>query len=86
MTFEGTAMSENHNLWHANDGLITGEHSAAVLHPLDNVIHALEMLPYESANFWVFGNSLKFVVWKDIGNPVYEDMSGNTNSHGMNRT
>jgi hypothetical protein len=66
MTFKGTAMSENHNLQDANDGLITGECSATVLHLLDDVIHALEMLPYESANSLVFGNSLEFIVWKDI--------------------
>jgi hypothetical protein len=66
MTFKGTAMSKNCNLWCANDGLITGEHSATVLHLLDDAIHALEMFPYESANSLVFGNSLKFVVQKDI--------------------
>jgi hypothetical protein len=59
-------MSENCNLQHANDGLITGERSATVLHPLDNAIHALEIFPYESVNSLVFGNGLEFIVWKDI--------------------
>src|SRR6267378_5498113 len=59
-------MSEYHNLRCADDGLITGERSATVFHALYDAIHTLEMFPYKSPNFQVFGNSLAFAVRKDI--------------------
>src|SRR6267378_6277587 len=59
-------MSEYHNLWHADDGFITRERSATVFHALNDAIHTLEMFPYKSLNSQVFGNSLTFVVRKDI--------------------
>ena len=59
-------MPEYHNLRRADDGLITGERSATVLHALDDAIHTLEMFPYKSPNSQVFGNSLAFAVRKDI--------------------
>src|SRR6266446_4673459 len=59
-------MSEYHNLRRADDGLITGERSATVLHALNDAIHTLEMFPYKSLNSQVFGNSLAFAVRKDI--------------------
>src|SRR6266702_1167285 len=59
-------MSEYHNLRRADNGLITGERSATVLHALNDTIHTLEMFPYKSPNSQVFGNSLAFTVRKDI--------------------
>ena len=66
MTFEGAAMSENSNLQHANDRLITGECSAAVLHSLDDAIHVLKVFPYESVNSRIFRNSLELAIRKDV--------------------
>jgi hypothetical protein len=48
--FVSAAMSNDNDFRRADEGLVSGECSMAILHALNDAIDTLKMFPYESAN------------------------------------
>src|SRR5436190_359339 len=64
--FIRAAMPHDHRLRNAHRDLLAVERPPVFLHPLENAIEVVEVLPHEPADSWILWDGFKRPVWEFI--------------------